>query len=494
MSDFLHSADGGAIYRYAKARLEALEPEGNPLYNRGDDIAAGKLFADCFKDAARYHDAARCWYVYQGGVWSQDREGLTVDLMGKQLQRALAVYIVERDLGDCPFKTMVNALGKIGNRKHMIEDARAFYPIHAGDMDRQPNLLCVRNGVLNLDNMELLEHSPGLLLSRQCNAEYRPDADRALVERFINDVMDGDTELAAYLQEILGYSLTGDCGREECYFLYGATTRNGKSTLCDTMEYMVGSYGCHIQPETLALKDRNSRNASGDIARLEGVRFLHSSEPPKRMQLDVALLKTLTGRDTITARQLYQSEVEFQPIFKLIINTNYLPLVTDDTVFSSGRVKVIPFTRHFSPEEQDPSLKARLREPENLSALLSWCLDGLRRYKERGCRMVEPQAVRDATATYRAASDKLGQFVSDVLIENPAGFITAKAAYQAYTGWCSDNGYGVENKGNFMAELRSKGLLRETATVHGKTMRRVIAGYELDVDAWGNPRENPFAS
>ena len=211
------------------------------------------------------------------------------------------------------------------------------------------------------------------------------------------------------------------------------------------------------------------------------------------MQLDVALLKTLTGRDTITARQLYQSEREFVPRFKLLINTNYLPLVTDDTVFSSGRIKVIPFTRHFSPAEQDIGLKDRLRKPENHSALLSWAFEGLQRMQQGG-KLEVPDAVRASTEEYRRSSDKLGQFAADCFIENPSACISAKDAYRAYGQWCDANGYGVENKGNFLADLRSRKLLRETATVNGKTVRRVIVGYSLDCDQLGNLRENPFAS
>ncbi len=494
LTEFLEALDSATVYKYCRAMLENLQPEQSPLYNKGDDIAAGKLFADTFKTAARYHDTARNWYVYNGGIWSEDREGLTVDLMAKQLQRALIVYSAERELGECAFKTMANALGKIGNRRHMIEDARAFYPIHSGELDRQDNMLCVQNGVLCLDTGELLPHSPDLLLSRRCNAAYDPDADRTTVERFIREVMDGDTERAAYLQAVFGYALTGTCGQEECYLLYGATTRNGKSTLCDTFEFMLGGYGAHIQPETLALKDRNSRNASSDVARLEGIRYLHCSEPPKRMQLDVALLKTLTGRDTITARALYQAEREFVPKFKLLINTNYLPLVTDDTVFSSGRIRVIPFTRHFTPQEQDVGLKDRLREQENLSALLNWALAGLHQMQAHGGKLVPPASVIAATEEYRRSSDKLGQFMADCFIEEPTAAITAGEAYRAYGTWCEANGYGTENKGNFMAELRSRKLLRATATVHGRTVRNVIVGWSLDTDQWGNLRENPFAS
>ena len=297
--------------------------------------------------------------------------------------------------------------------------------------------------------------------------------------------MSGDTDKARYLQSVCGYALTGDCEQEELYLLYGASTRNGKSTLCDTLEHMVGGYGSHIQPETLAAKDRNSRNASGDIARLKGVRFLHCSEPPKRMIFDVALLKTFTGRDTVTSRFMYENEFEYVPIFTLLINTNYLPVVNDDSFFSSGRCKVITFDRHFEPEEQDPTLKSKLREPENLSALLNWCLEGLRIYRAQGDRLIEPQSVIAATAAYRSQSDKIKNFMLDCFIEQAGGTITAKQAYYSYQAWCRDNGFGCENKSNFMDELRGRGLLRNSATVNGKTVRNVICGYVLDP-------ENPF--
>ena len=112
-----------------------------------------------------------------------------------------------------------------------------------------------------------------------------------------------------------------------------------------------------MKPESLAVRQNlDSRQASGDIARLAGCRFCNSSEPPKRMLFDTALLKSLLGRDSITARHLYQRETTFIPKFKLVVNTNFLPTITDDTVFSSGRINVISFDRHFEPQEQDKDL------------------------------------------------------------------------------------------------------------------------------------------
>lgn len=120
--------------------------------------------------------------------------------------------------------------------------------------------------------------------------------------------------------------------------------------------------------------------------------MVNISEPGKQMVLSASLVKTLTGRDTINARFLNENSFEFVPQFKLFINTNHLPKVTDPTVFDSGRVKVIPFNRHFSEEEQDKSLKHKLRQAENMSGILNWCLDGLWMMRETG--LEAPPAVR----------------------------------------------------------------------------------------------------
>ena len=59
------------------------------------------------------------------------------------------------------------------------------------------------------------------------------------------------------------------------------------------------------------------------------------------MLFDVALLKTLLGRDSITARHLYEREFEFVPQFKLFINTNYLPVIQDDRAFEEWNTQSI---------------------------------------------------------------------------------------------------------------------------------------------------------
>lgn len=445
------------------------------------DKGFGKLFSDVFKDKHRYNPSRKDFMLYDGKRWVDDPEGLNARSSAKDLSDALIRYAIGVDT-DGKYLKAVTPLCNIRNRNNMLQDSRDVYFFTNEELDKDDYLLNLQNGTLDLseDEPRFIEHSPDLLLSKICNVEYNTAATCREWEKFLSEIMQGDKEKIVYLQKIAGLSLTGNTEQETCFILYGSTTRNGKSTFCETMMYLLGDYALTMKPETLAVKQNlDSRQASGDVARLAGCRFCNASEPPKRMLFDTALLKSLLGRDSITARHLHQREFSFIPKFKLVINTNYLPTITDDTVFSSGRINVISFDRHFEPHEQDKNLKDKLRDKNELSGILNWCIEGLRLYREQG--LEPPNTVRNATETYRTDSDKIGNFINECLAKTGKNS-KAKDIYDAYVKWCENNGYGVENKGNFFAELKTKGLFMNSGTVNGKTVRNIVRGYTIETD------------
>lgn len=447
-----------------------------------DDKGMGELFADVYRDYCRYSVTAKEWFVFDGKVWKADTGAMLVSQRAKELANALIVYCatIEDERQKADYLKKVSNYGQLRYRETMIKDARDKYYITQNDLDKNLDLFNCQNGTYNLRTGEFKPHNPQDMISKTSNVVYDPEARSTRFEQFISDIMQGDTAKINYLQTILGYALTAETNLETCWILYGGTTRNGKSTLVETISYMMGNsggYALAMQPQTLAQKqNKDTRQASGDVARLDGCRFLNASEPPKRMLFDTALLKTLLGRDSITARNIFEREFEFQPHFKLFINTNFLPIIQDDSLFSSGRINVVTFNKHFSPQEQDRGLKDELKTPENISGIFNWCLDGLRRYREQGAE--PPEVVQAATAEYRENSDKIGNFITECLIKTGRN-TGAGAVYQRFSEWCDDNGYGTESKGNFYDELRNKGIFAASGTVCGRTVRNIVKGYEL---------------
>ena len=458
--------------------LDQLKPDINPRYKAGD-IGNGALFADVFRSRARCIFETKQWYVFDGRRWIKDPQKLKVMELCKSLADALMLYgsSLPEDENSKAFIESVLKWRSLNKRKTIIEDAASVYPVRLSEFDNAPYLFNCQNGTLNLETGEFYHHRASDMLTMLSGVAYNPAARCTRWDKFISEIMQGDVEKALFLQKSLGYALTGDTALECFFVLYGATTRNGKGTTMETFKSLMGDYGAAASPQTIARKDSaDSRAPSEDIARLNGKRFVNLSEPDQGMVLSAATVKTMTGNDTINARFLHENSFEFVPQFKLFINTNHLPRVTDPTVFSSGRVKVIPFERHFEPEEQDKTLKKTLMQPKSLSGILNWCIEGLQRMQQEG--LEPPASVSAATDEYQRSNDKMAMFFADRLETDPQGVVIMEILYAAYQSWCAKNGFKATARNKFNAEvlrhcgdsaeikrIRPKGYSRENGAV-----------------------------
>ncbi|MEE3404623.1 MAG: phage/plasmid primase, P4 family, partial [Acutalibacteraceae bacterium] len=430
--------------------LEEMKPHTKPRYQR-EEIGIGYAFADYFKPIARFDRERGIWYVYDGKIWQPDENALAVAELAKILADRLytfALQITDEDTRNRYIKR-VQKLQMRKNRRTMIEDAKSVYPVSHTVFDRNTDLFNCQNGTLNLTTGEFRPHDPADFLTMLSGISYDPKAVCPRWEQFIAEVMLNDADLALYLQKALGYALTGDTSLECLFILYGATSRNGKGTTMETFLKIMGDYGKTSNPEMLSTKFGNT-NASGpseEIARLAGVRFVNISEPEKKITFNAALVKRMTGNDTLNARFLHENSFDFKPNFKIFINTNYKPSVSDMTLFYSNRLKLIPFKRHFEEHEQDKGLKSFFSLPESQSAIFNWCYAGYKLFKKHG--LSDPTAVTEATKEYQDESDRIGQFVDAWLEEGESFEERTSAVYRLYGQWCDKYGYRKENSTNF---------------------------------------------
>ena len=472
----MNENDNKYVNEVLKKLNELNAVERFPMNDRG----SADLFATIFKNVSRYNPTKKDWMYYDKTRWTADTEGMRAKRNAKMLADVLVRYSVTASLPDDKRQSYIKyAAGMMNyrNRNVMITDAKDLNFFENTELDKDDFLINCRNCVLDLseDQPKMLEHNADLLLSKICNASYNPAATCTLWEKTVNEIMQGDTAKIKYLQKMSGRFLTGDTSEEEFYIFFGATTRNGKSTITEILLYLLGDYATTISPESLAIKaNKDSRTASPDIAKLAGTRLVVASEPPRRMLFDSSLVKTLTGRDTVSARFLHENEFQFKPKFKLILNSNYLPVISDKTVFSSNRVKVVPFERHFTEKEQNKHLKEQLQQ--EIDGILNWCIQGLSLYRKEG--LEPPTAVQIATHEYSEDSDKIGKFISECLEKSDEN-LAAKDVYEKYSQWCNDCGLGVDGRTSFYEELKTKNLLSKTGTVTGKTVKNVIKGYSF---------------
>lgn len=459
--------------------LAQLNPARNNRYRNGD-IGFGRLFADVHKRVARYVPERKKWYIYDGSRWVPDIGGLMAMELCKELADGLLLYLLTfkdesvriRNLEDYS-KWQQRRLRDI-----YLKEAQSVYPVSMEEFDADRYLLNCENGTLDLRTMQFRDHDPEDRLTKMAHVSYDPAATCNRFERYIDEIMSGDTDRARFLQKALGYAVSGDTRHECMFFLYGETTRNGKGTLMESILRVVGDYGRAVRPETIAQKQNvNSQNPSEDIARLAGIRFANISEPSRGLVLNAAQVKSMTGNDPLNARFLNENSFDFQPQFKLYVNTNYLPVISDMTLFSSGRVLIIPFDRHFEDWEQDKTLKSAFAEPKAKSAILNWLLKGYELLRQEG--FIVPKAVTEATLAYSHESNKIAQFADERLQPDTDAETRTAAVYDEYRRWCSDNGCYTENSRNFNHELRKFGTVVRRRPQTGGEKTTLLLGYKV---------------
>lgn len=444
-----------------------------------NDIQCARLFSDVFPEFA-YNETARKWWFFDGARYKPDVEGLTVQSAIKLLAVVLPRYISNLEVSDDERGRLLKWSAKwqtVYFRERVAKDSKSNRKISADQLDADRYLLNVRNGVLKLKQGEIsfVPHSSEYLFSKMADVDYDKKAKCPKWQKFLCEIFQNDRDKIRYVQKLIGLCLTGDTRLEQLYFFYGCTTRNGKSTLLESVSSMLGDYSVSVRPESLCQKSfADGGGASADLARLKGARLILVSEFKKNALLDVGLLKLLTGNDRLTTRRLYEDFFSFQIEGKIIVNTNYLPTCSDSTLFASDRAAVVSFDRHFTQKEQDKLLKQKLKS--EYSGILLWAIEGLKLFYAEGLEACE--SIKKATEQYKLDMDKIRNFVNDCLIESSANTAVSDA-YVRYSAWCHSNNYGVEGKRNFVADLKSKGLWSPSGTVRGRTIKNVILGYSI---------------
>ena len=171
-------------------------------------------------------------------------------------------------------------------------------------------------------------------------------------------------------------------------------------------------------------------------------------------------MKQMTGEDSITARELYKSEFEFRPEFKIVMATNYKPIIkgTDDGIWR--RVKLIPFSVIIPNGKIDLDLSAKLKQ--EISGILNWAIQGSCDWFAHG--LPQCDAIQAATSDYKKEMDTISQFSDDCLVGEKDSTLKASTIYDVYVKWNSDMGnrYPMSNT-KFFTEFKKRFVCKKTA-------------------------------
>jgi len=448
---------GERVPRKTPEKKEVVFKTCDLLSQNMTEAGNGERFAAYSNGNARYIHKFKQWATWDGRRWELDESG-GANAIGLKMIQALHAQIAALPVDENNVelrKHLFRWAMKSENRKELTNSIYfAQHPLkmHENDFDAHPYLINFRSGTLDLRNQSFRQHNREDYLTQMIDYDYLPTARADRWESFLYEIFSGRKELIRFIQKAVGYSLTGSY-QERCIFILYGTGKNGKSTFLNVLTHILGEYAGGLNADALMIQ-KYSDDKFLDFAALRAARFVTSSESEDNKRLAESKIKQLSGGDRLQARFLHQNFFSFTPQFKIWLATNHLPVIrgTDDAIWD--RIRLIPFDFHPKWDEVDPRLTEKLLA--EAEGILSWAVEGARLWRKE--ELEAPEAVKRATADYRAESDHLSDFL-DAATENtvyPTRYVTKAKLYEMF---CAENGDDVfRTQTAFSKAMREKGF------------------------------------
>jgi putative DNA primase/helicase len=442
--------DSAAIKVEDNQTAEPFQPIDNILEClHRQEAGDAELLAKMYSGRILYDRAEKRWYVWEGHSWAPDKQGRVIRLVytevASQYQYAAAIKMKEdnRDLAAelgkraCSLrfqKRITNVLGLAGSVPEIS--------ITGDQWDSEPMVLGVANGVIDLRTGTFRPGQPTDFIRTASPIEWQGiDAPCPRWEQFQREIHGDDEDIIDFMWRWRGYSISGLTDDHVIVIEWGEDGRNGKGTELETLKVILGDLAMATNADAIMdIRDLDGNAPRPFVFNLRGKRLVWASEMKEGRKLDTALVKYLTGGDTITARTLHGQPVSFRPTHKITLITNPRPRIEGSDDATWERIRLVPYEQRFVDEPQgehehprDPKLMDKLKA--EAPGILAWLVRGCLEWQKSG--LAAPRKVMAATSEYRRGEDHLEQFCDDEIEdadqEMCVGF---RDLWQRYENWC----------------------------------------------------------
>ena len=194
---------------------------------------------------------------------------------------------------------------------------------------------------------------------------------------------------------------------------------------------------------------RAAKSHPTERADLFGRRFVATIETDEGKRMAEALMKQLTGGDTLKARKLYQDFFEIKPTWKLFLAANHKPTIRGADYAVWRRIKLVPFTVTIGDDEKDKDLPEKLRA--EWPGILAWMVRGCMDWQRQG--LGEPEEIKQATAAYQCEQDTVAGFITECCWVHPEARAKAGDLLDTYQKWSGDK---VMTQRDFARRLKER--------------------------------------
>lgn len=330
----------------------------------------------------------------------------------------------------------------ISNALQLFKDQSFRFP---QQYEFDPIWINLKNGMLNIETLELVPHSPDFYSRAQLQVSYDEQAKCSLWIESLAQIFGDDMKKADVLQEFFGYCLYPAILFPCAIFQIGGGG-NGKGTVEEILYTMLGEENvCHI---SLARMEKDF----GPIEMRN--KLLNSCSETETKPLEVSNFKKICVGDMIQAEVKFKSDVKFRPIAKHMISMNDFPGIKDRSDAFYRRILVMEYNQKFEERiggNADLFLKSKLKK--ELDGIFMWALEGWKRVKtNKG--IFQPESIQRAKERFKMKQNNVLLFVSEECHFSEKAEIKPPDLYEAYTKWVAEAKLQAFGKQNFYEQIK----------------------------------------
>jgi len=379
------------------------------------------------------------------------------------------------DWGKVVVKEQMATLLDEGNRARYVADV--IHHIHGSTyFDRSHNplgIIAVENGYLDVVTRELTPYTHELFIETKIPVKYDSSTKSPAILKFLEEVVGPDQ--MEILQEYLGYCLYKNMLFHKALLLVGDGS-NGKTTFLNLLKSLLGTK--NINNATLRALCYNRFATANLYGKLANICADIASDALNK----TGMFKMLVGGDTVNAQKKFQKPFNFSNHAKLIFSANKVPDSVDDTLAFFRRWIIIECNNIFLGENKNPHILKELTTPTELSGLLNYALEGLKRLLKNG-RFSETETMEVMKHHYIKHANSAKAFINDCLEykeyneeKGKNNYIETNLFYSAYIKFCQENNLRSMRKALLtvnMQQYMNGAVLTQIRKGKGKKQKRI---------------------
>lgn len=430
------------------------------------------------------------WYSYNGKRWAVDPDGLAAERATRatimsivneeaeyvrqnddQLKAAEAEFIRTTATGDAVLARKAEATLQLmkenaalpwtrfgeqcqngqSHIKAATAAAKDLMGVSLRQFDNHPTWCNTQNGTVDVRTKELMPHSPRHYLTKITSVDYVPGAWHIDVQSTLDWLGENDPGLPTFMLRYLGSATTALHSKSFCY--QTGVKNAGKSAfvsaVCHALGDVSGSdgYAKILSPKVIAMgKFDDGEGAKSNLHSLMGVRLVFMDEAEKGFP-DAENLKKLASGGEMTTRPPYGKAVTWRSQLKIFMAGNGRMAMPDNDSGIDARLIAGNLPKSLGDDRLDLGMEDRLRERPQQEALLAALIDGGHEWLNLGGgqgALGITDLQRAETLAYKSASDLLGDFWEDSVMEVQPGEdylpLTTSQWHELFTRYCRRHG------------------------------------------------------